>query len=66
MTLSVTDLGNPIQSGSLFTVTFSDCGPVPTAAANFGCVIRSASDALGTDIKDGVSCTDHRPVTADG
>ena len=57
MILSLVDLGNPIQSGSLFTVTFNDCGATPTAAANFGCVVRSASDASGTDIKDGVGCT---------
>jgi hypothetical protein len=57
LTLSVTDLGTPIQSGNVFTVTFSDCGAVPTAAANFGCVVRSASDGLGADIQDGVSCT---------
>ena len=57
MTLSVTDLGTPIQNNeSIFTVTFSDCGPAPTAA-NFGCVVRSASDSTGTDIQDGVSCT---------
>ncbi len=57
MTLSVTDLGNPIVSGNLFTGTFNDCGAVPTAAANFGCVVRSASDASGTDVKDLVSCS---------
>jgi hypothetical protein len=57
MTLSVTDLGTAITTGNLFTVTFNDCGPVPTPAANFGCVVRSASDALGNDIQDGVSCT---------
>jgi hypothetical protein len=57
MTLSVTDLGSPIQSGNVFTVTFNDCGAVPTPAANFGCVVRSASDSLGNDIQDGVSCT---------
>lgn len=57
MTLSLTDLGNPIQSGNLFTITFSDCGSVPTPAANYGCVVRSASDAVGDPVLDGVSCS---------
>ncbi len=57
MTLSVTDLGTPITDGeNLFVVTFGDCGAAPTAA-NFGCVVRSASDSSGTDIQDGISCT---------
>ncbi len=56
MTLSITDLGG-ISAGTIFTITFSDCGAAPTATGNFGCVVRSASDALGTDIIDGVSCS---------
>ena len=58
MTLSVTDLGTPIADGeNVFVVTFGDCGAVPTAAANYGCVVRSASDSLGNAILDGVSCS---------
>ncbi len=40
----------------LYTVTFDNCGAPPTAA-NFGCVVRSASDDQGAELLDGVSCS---------
>jgi hypothetical protein len=47
--------GSGYVAGDLYTVHFKTCGAAPTAA-NFGCVVRSASDTGGGSILDGVSC----------
>jgi hypothetical protein len=54
---SVVDPGG-LPDGDLITIQFDTCsgGPLPTVA-DFGCVVRSASDTSGVDLIDGVSCS---------
>ena len=42
--------------GQLFVVTFNTCGPAPTAA-DFACVVQSASDTAGAAVLAGVTCS---------
>jgi len=54
-TASGTLFGN-LNAGALYEVTFDKCGGAVTPA-NFGCIVRSASDPSGVAVLDGVSCT---------
>jgi hypothetical protein len=44
------------MGGTLYEITFDNCGATPTPA-NFGCVVRSAADQDGNDVQDGVTCS---------
>ena len=55
--ISVVDLSG-LTSGDLFTVQFDTCnGQAAPIIADFGCVVRSASDLSGGEIFDDVSCS---------
>ncbi len=53
--ITTSDIGLE-TTGTLYEVTFDNCGTAPTAA-NFGCVVRSAADDNALDVQDGVSCS---------
>jgi hypothetical protein len=55
-TVTTSLVGNLTSGDPLYTITFDNCG-APATLANFGCVVRSASDPNGVELLDGVSCT---------
>jgi hypothetical protein len=60
-TLTLTTVTSPLvgllTTGTLYEITFDNCGAPPTALGNFGCKVVGASDPAGVALLDGVSCS---------
>ncbi len=54
---SIVDLSG-LNAGNLYTVQFDTCmSQAAPTTADFGCVVRSASDLTGVEVLDGVTCS---------
>lgn len=52
----------PVDPGDFFTVQFDDCSAVPAPPlSEFACIVRSASNDLGADVTNQVTCSVKTP-----